>query len=56
MTRRLALVLSIALGSAIAQPVPVIFDTDMWNDVDDALALAMLHSLESRGECRLIPT
>jgi inosine-uridine nucleoside N-ribohydrolase len=37
-----------------ATPVPVIFDTDMGNDVDDALALAMLHALESRGECRLI--
>ena len=37
-----------------AQAVPVIFDTDMGNDVDDALALAMLHALESRGECRLI--
>src|SRR5438093_10728337 len=36
------------------QPIPVIFDTDMGNDVDDALALAMLHALESRGECRLI--
>jgi inosine-uridine nucleoside N-ribohydrolase len=40
--------------SAWAQPVPVIFDTDMGNDVDDALALAMLHALESRGECRLL--
>jgi inosine-uridine nucleoside N-ribohydrolase len=33
---------------------PVIFDTDMGNDVDDALALAMLHSLSDRGECALI--
>jgi len=33
---------------------PVIFDTDMGNDVDDALALAMLHTLTDRGECRLI--
>src|SRR3954449_7506872 len=33
---------------------PVIFDTDMGNDVDDALALAILHSLSNRGECRLI--
>src|SRR5712692_8689476 len=37
-----------------AQPPPLIFDTDMGNDVDDALALALLHALESRGECRLI--
>src|SRR5580698_2356579 len=33
---------------------PVIFDTDMGNDVDDALALAMLHTLTDRGECELI--
>jgi inosine-uridine nucleoside N-ribohydrolase len=41
-------------AAASAQAVPVIFDTDMGNDVDDALALAMLHALESRGECRLV--
>src|ERR1700722_15289679 len=34
--------------------VPVIFDTDMGNDIDDALALALLHSLESRGECKIV--
>ena len=33
---------------------PVIFDTDMGNDIDDALALAMLHALSDRGECDLI--
>ena len=33
---------------------PVIFDTDMGNDIDDALALAMLHNLTDRGECELI--
>ncbi|HEY6991450.1 MAG TPA: hypothetical protein VH369_23845, partial [Bryobacteraceae bacterium] len=33
---------------------PVIFDTDMGNDVDDALALGVLHALSNRGECRLI--
>ena len=42
------------VGAARAQSVPVIFDTDMGNDVDDALALAMLHALQSRGECRLV--
>lgn len=35
-------------------PVGVIFDTDMGNDVDDALALGMLHALEQRGKCRLL--
>jgi inosine-uridine nucleoside N-ribohydrolase len=39
---------------AIAAPVRVIFDTDMGNDVDDALALAMIHALESKGEARLL--
>ena len=41
-------------ASIDAEPVKLIFDTDMGNDVDDALALAMLHSLESRGELSLI--
>lgn len=44
---------SYVLIALLAPPVPVIFDTDMGNDVDDALALAMLHALESRGEIRL---
>ena len=42
---------SVALGQT---PAGIIFDTDMGNDVDDAMALAMLHAFESRGECRLI--
>jgi len=37
-----------------AEPVGVIFDTDLGNDVDDALALGMLHALQSRGHCRLL--
>jgi inosine-uridine nucleoside N-ribohydrolase len=36
------------------EPVRIIFDTDMGNDVDDAMALALLHALQSRGECRLL--
>lgn len=31
----------------------LIFDTDMGNDVDDALALGVIHALQSRGHCRL---
>jgi inosine-uridine nucleoside N-ribohydrolase len=42
------------LASACFAARPVIFDTDMGNDIDDALALAMLHSLTDRGECQLI--
>ncbi len=34
--------------------VPLIFDTDMGNDCDDVLALAMIHALQSRGECELL--
>ena len=37
-----------------AEPVRIVFDTDIGNDVDDVLALAMLHALESRGHCRLL--
>ena len=55
MKRLLRLIAAACLAAgAWAQAVPVIFDTDMGNDVDDALALAMLHALESRGECRLL--
>ena len=35
-------------------PVKLIFDTDMGNDIDDALALAMIHTLADRGECELL--
>lgn len=36
-----------------AKPVNVIFDTDMGNDVDDALALVMLYAFRESGECNL---
>src|ERR1700722_6899646 len=48
------LTFSIALPALAAAPLDVIFDTDMGNDVDDALALAMLHALASRGEVKLL--
>jgi uncharacterized Ntn-hydrolase superfamily protein len=34
--------------------VRLIFDTDMGNDIDDALALGVIHALQSRGECELL--
>lgn len=37
-------------------PVPLILDTDMSGDADDAGTLAMLHALADRGECRLLAT
>lgn len=48
-----AVLLFACLGAA-AEPLPLIFDTDMGNDIDDALALAVIHSLEQRGEARLL--
>ena len=48
-----ALTLLLTSG-AKAKPVPVIFDTDISGDVDDALALAMLHSLADRGHCEIL--
>jgi inosine-uridine nucleoside N-ribohydrolase len=64
-TARFAAVLALALcvgTSAVAEdllapparPVPLIFDTDIGNDVDDALALGVIHALQSRGECELL--
>lgn len=52
----LALV-TMALASAptaASEPVRLIFDTDIGNDVDDVLALGMIHSLQSRGACELL--
>lgn len=40
--------------TAPTRPVPVIFDTDIGNDCDDVLAMAMLHSLASRQEVDLL--
>jgi inosine-uridine nucleoside N-ribohydrolase len=37
-----------------AGPVRVVYDTDMGNDVDDAIGLALLHAFETRGEARLL--
>lgn len=45
---------SLALADDSTRPVPLIFDTDIGNDVDDVLALGMIHALESRGECQLL--
>jgi inosine-uridine nucleoside N-ribohydrolase len=51
------LVLAAAASSerlAAQEPLRLIFDTDMGNDVDDAMALAMIHTLETRGVCKLL--
>jgi inosine-uridine nucleoside N-ribohydrolase len=36
--------------------VPIIFDTDIGTDVDDAGALAILHILADKGEARILAT
>ena len=37
-----------------AEPVRLVFDTDLGNDVDDAMALAVIHALQNRGECEVL--
>ena len=41
---------------AIAAPPSILFDTDMMTDCDDAGAMAVLHALADRGECRILAT
>jgi hypothetical protein len=41
-------------ADAVREPVRLVFDTDLGNDVDDAMALCMIHALADRGECRLL--
>jgi len=45
-----------AATHAADRPVALILDTDMSGDADDAGALALLHALADRGECRLLAT
>lgn len=52
---RLTLCLLLFTFPAIAAgPVKLIFDTDMGNDVDDAMALALIHEFADRGEAELL--
>ena len=59
-TSRLVLVaVVLSCGAAVwadepDAPVRIVFDTDMGNDIDDALALGVIHALQSRGECELL--
>jgi inosine-uridine nucleoside N-ribohydrolase len=50
----LPLIVSACSPEPAIEPVPLIFDTDMGNDVDDALALGLVHALQERGECHLL--
>ncbi|MDR1959451.1 MAG: nucleoside hydrolase [Planctomycetaceae bacterium] len=45
-------VFSIVLPAA--EPVKIIFDTDIGNDVDDVMAMGVIHALQNRHECELL--
>ena len=54
--RIIAILASLLVGVAAAEPVKVIFDTDMITDFDDVGALACLHALADAGECEILAT
>ncbi len=51
-----AIMLSLAPGLRAAEPVKLIFDTDMDSDCDDAAALAIVHALADAGEVEILAT
>ncbi len=56
---KIAVVLSgvaLSFAAAVAEPVKIIFDTDMITDFDDVGALACLHALADAGECEILAT
>jgi len=48
------LVLTLTITVCVAEPVRIVFDTDLGNDVDDSMALAVIHALKNRNECELL--
>ncbi len=54
MNSRCWLMAVLAVVLARAEPVKLIFDTDMGNDTDDLMALCMIHNLQSRGAVELL--
>ena len=47
-------VLFVGSSAYAKEPVKIIYDTDMGNDIDDVFALTMLNNLEKRGEVDLL--
>jgi hypothetical protein len=43
----------LAAAEPLRKPVRLVFETDLGNDVDDGMALCMIHALAGRGECQL---
>lgn len=58
LTLRFLACVSIITSSAApaAEPIRILFDTDMTTDCDDAGAMAVLHTLADRGECEILAT
>lgn len=52
----LNLVFLFCMHSINAQPVPVIFDSDMGPDYDDVGAIAMLHAFADEGKANILAT
>ncbi|GHT18169.1 nucleoside hydrolase [Planctomycetales bacterium] len=50
----LAVTATFVSADRAAEPVRLIFDTDLGNDVDDTMALAVIHALQNRAECELL--
>lgn len=48
-----AFIFALGLGAA-PKTVAIVYDTDIGNDVDDVLALGMIHGLQARGHCELL--
>ena len=44
------------LANAQPKPVSIIFDTDMGPDYDDIGAIAILHAMADKGECKILAT
>src|SRR5690625_2669187 len=42
--------------SSDPDPVPIIFDTDIGPDYDDAGAITILHAMAQKGEARILAT
>lgn len=54
MNRTWFITLIAAASLTQAEPVRLIFDTDMGNDSDDLMALCMIHTLQTRGAVELL--
>jgi inosine-uridine nucleoside N-ribohydrolase len=54
MKRILVFIFLLAVTLTFAKPQKVIFDTDMGNDIDDALALAMLYDYQESGKAKVL--